>query len=106
MSTSQTTVGSGGALAPVVTLDDEHHRYEIAVDGRRIGLIDFRQRGDVLDFDHTEIDPALEGRGLGATLVRGALDDVRARGLTVNPWCSFVRVFIARNPEYADLVAH
>lgn len=89
----------------VVTHDDGHDRYDLTLDGRRIGLIDYRRRGDVLDLHHTEVDPAYGGRGLGARLVRGALDDVRARELTVRPSCSFVRVFIARNPDYADLVA-
>ena len=90
---------------PVVTHDEGHDRYDLTVDGHRIGLIDYRRNGAVLDLHHTEVDPAFEGRGLGARLVRGALDDIRSRQLTVRPSCSFVRVFIARNPDYADLVA-
>ena len=38
-------------------------------------------------------------------LVRGALDDVRRKGMTVGPQCPFVANFIAEHPEYADLVA-
>jgi predicted GNAT family acetyltransferase len=41
---------------------------------------------------------------VGSTLVRGALDDVRAHGLRVVPRCSFVRGYIERHPDYADLV--
>jgi uncharacterized protein len=36
--------------------------------------------------------------------VRGALDDMRARGLKVAPVCPFVAAYIRRHPEYADLV--
>jgi uncharacterized protein len=45
-----------------------------------------------------------EGHGLGSRLVRGALDDLRARGLALVPLCPFVADYIGRHPEYADLV--
>ena len=45
------------------------------------------------------------GHGLGGTLVRGALDDVRARGGSVVPLCPFVRGWIDRHPEYQDLLS-
>ena len=44
-------------------------------------------------------------QGLGAELVRGALDDVRARGSTVLAQCWYVAEFIDQHPEYADLLA-
>jgi len=53
---------------------------------------------------HTDIEPSLEGRGLGAVLVRGALEDIRSRGERVVPFCPFVRAYVRRHPEYADLV--
>lgn len=43
-------------------------------------------------------------RGLGTEIVRGAVDDLRARGLKVVPVCPLVAAFIRRHPEYADLV--
>ena len=55
---------------------------------------------------HAEVDPSREGRGLGSTLVRGALDDVRARGLKVRPDCPFVADYIARHADdVGDLLA-
>ena len=53
---------------------------------------------------HTEVDEGHEGQGLGAELVRGALDAIRASGRTVIPTCPFTAAFIHRHPEYADLV--
>jgi predicted GNAT family acetyltransferase len=44
------------------------------------------------------------GHGHGSTLVRAALDDVRARGLSVIPLCPFVKAYIEKHPEYADLL--
>jgi uncharacterized protein len=51
------------------------------------------------------VDPHFEGKGVGAALVQGVLDDVRARGLKVRPCCPFVAAYIRRHPEYEDLVA-
>jgi hypothetical protein len=38
-------------------------------------------------------------------LVSGVLDAARERGLTVLPYCSFVRHYIEQHPETLDLVA-
>jgi uncharacterized protein len=79
-------------------------RYEITVDGRRAGFVTYRMSPGVISFLHAEVDPDLEGRGLGSRLVADALDDARARGLGVRPVCPFVAAFIERNRDYADLV--
>jgi predicted GNAT family acetyltransferase len=80
-------------------------RYEITVDGERAGFVTYRLSPGVMTFLHAEVDPAREGRGIGSRLVRDALDDARARGLTVRPRCPFVAAYIERNPDYADLVS-
>ena len=91
--------------ASTVQRNDERSRYELLVDDEVVGIADFRDADEVLVFPHTEISPALRGQGLGAALVRGALDDVRAQAKSVVPQCWYVRQFIAEHPDYADLVA-
>ena len=80
-------------------------RYEIRLDGRLVGFADYRADGDTIVFPHTEIEPSMRNEGLGAELVRGALDDVRARGGTVVAQCWYVAEFIDQHPRYADLLA-
>jgi uncharacterized protein len=80
-------------------------RYEISVDGRLVGFADYRADGDTIVFPHTEIEPSMRNEGLGAELVRGALDDVRAGGGTVVAQCWYVAEFIELHGEYADLLA-
>jgi uncharacterized protein len=90
---------------PVVTDHPEAGRYEIALDGERVGLLTYRRDGELITMLHAEIDPAHGGRGLGGTLARAALDDARARGLRVVPVCPFVAEVIRRDPDaYAGLV--
>jgi predicted GNAT family acetyltransferase len=80
-------------------------RYELLVDGDLAGIADYHVAGERVVFPHTEIDPGRRGQGLGAVLVRGALDDVRAAGRTVVPHCWYVAQFIRENPQYRELVA-
>jgi predicted GNAT family acetyltransferase len=90
-----------------VTVSDRPNelRYEIEVDGEVAGFINYRREPGVIEMVHTDVDPRFEGKGVGAALVQGALDDVRARGLKVRPYCPFVAAYIRRHPEYQDLVA-
>jgi uncharacterized protein len=83
----------------------EANRYEITDGDRVLGQADYERRGDTVVFTHTEVDQDSGQSGLGSTLVRGALDDVRSNGRTVVPKCSFVRGWIEKHSEYADLVA-
>ena len=79
-------------------------RFEAEVEGR-LARCDYRMRDGVMHLVHTEVPPALEGRGLGAALVRAALEHASAEGLRVRPMCSFVSTYLARHPEYRALLA-
>jgi uncharacterized protein len=84
--------------------NDTANRYEAHVDGELAGWIDYKPRDGWLIFVHTEVLPAFGGRGIGARLASRALDDVRSRGLWVNPVCPFVAAYIRGHPAYQDLV--
>ncbi len=85
--------------------NEDLHRYEILLDGDKVGHADYKVDGDVLVFDHTEVDPAQQGKNLAGILMREALEDVRACGLMMRPVCSYVVKFVERYDEFADLVA-
>jgi predicted GNAT family acetyltransferase/glutaredoxin len=80
------------------------HRYELILDGQRIGLLAYRRRDDRVALTHTEVSPECEGRGFGSRLAAAALDDARRQGLVVVPLCPFITHYIERHPEYRDLV--
>jgi len=81
----------------------DRRRFELDLDGHT-AFSEYRREGDVLTIMHTEVPKALEGRGIGSALVRGLLDLVRAQGLKVVPRCPFVKAYIERHAEYADLL--
>jgi predicted GNAT family acetyltransferase len=84
----------------------DQQRFEITdEEGTVLGVAEYRRRPGVVVFTHTEVDPRQEGHGIGSTLVREALDAVRASGDRIEPLCPFVRAFVEEHPEYGDLGA-
>lgn len=80
-------------------------RYEALVDGKLAGFAVYGLSEGAIVFLHTEIDDAYEGQGVGSALVRGALDDVRAKDeRDVVALCPFVKTWIERHPDYQDLL--
>jgi predicted GNAT family acetyltransferase len=90
-----------------VHVHDAGDRYEArSADGALLGATYY----DVVDgrvvFTHTEVDPAHEGQGIAGALVEAALDSVRASGRAVVALCPYVKAWIRRHPDYADLLHH
>jgi predicted GNAT family acetyltransferase len=54
---------------------------------------------------HTEVPPALEGRGIAGQLVRVAFDYASAHELKVVPGCSYVQAWAKRHPEAQRVLA-
>jgi hypothetical protein len=88
----------------IVTNNEEAQRFEATVDNLR-AMITYRCFPDRIVFNHTEVPPPLEGKGLAAKLTRVALDFARANHLRVVPLCPYVSSFIQKRPEYQDLVS-
>lgn len=91
-------------MAVEVADNPEQERWEVHVDGALAGFAQYHRRRELIAFTHTEIDPAFEGQGLGSQLISGALAGAREAGLSVLPFCPFVRGYIAKHPEELDLV--
>lgn len=82
----------------------EAKRYEARVDGKLAGFADYIRTQEVIAFVHTEVEPEYEGQGIGGALVRASLDEARRDGLAVLPTCPFYAGWIARHPDYQDVV--
>ncbi|MET9556681.1 GNAT family N-acetyltransferase [Streptomyces sp. NPDC006645] len=81
-------------------------RYEARVDGEAevAGVAEYIRTKELVAFVHTEVSTDYEGRGVGAALVRTSLDEARAANLRVLATCPFYSGWIARHPEYQDLL--
>jgi predicted GNAT family acetyltransferase len=94
----------GSADTVVVRDAPERSRYEAELGGDLAGTVDYRLKRNRIVLDHTTVEPAFEGRGVGSRLARAVLDDARDRGLLVAPRCPFMAAWMRAHPEYLDLV--
>lgn len=90
-------------MIDTVNDNTEKHRFELEIDGH-LAAAYYERSGNVITFDHTEVPSELGGKGVGSSLIRGALDQVRTAGLKVVAQCPFVKAWIGKNPAYADLL--
>ena len=83
----------------------EVSRFELLLDGERVGLADYSLDGDVMTVPHVETDPEHQGKGFAAVLMAGVLESVRHRGRTIRPVCPYADAYMRRHPDTADLRA-
>jgi hypothetical protein len=79
-------------------------RFELETGGVT-AFVNYRLDGGAITLLHTETPAQARGRGLASQLMQGVLENARARGLKVVPRCAFVRAFLAKHPEFHDLVS-
>ena len=84
--------------------NESAQRFETRIDGHD-AFVQYRYSvgGDFV-LSHTEVPPALGGRGLGGKLAAAALDYARNRQLKVVVTCPFITKYIHKHPEYEGLL--
>ena len=78
-------------------------RFEIERDGQ-VAFLEYSLTEKVLGLIHTEIPTTLRGLGLASSLAETALQSARKNNLKVDVICPSVLEYIAKHPEYSDLV--
>ena len=66
--------------------------------------LDYRVEKHTMILVHTEVPWGLAGSGVGAKLVKAALEYAQGSSLTVVPRCSFAAAYIRRHQQYQGLV--
>jgi predicted GNAT family acetyltransferase len=79
------------------------NRFELDLNGKTAAAYYTLSPG-VITFTHTEVPQEMSGHGIGSQLVRSALESARAQGLKVVPKCPFVSAYMAKHPEFNDLL--
>jgi predicted GNAT family acetyltransferase len=94
-----------GQALEVVRRADERF-YELLVDGQFGGLVVYEEEdaGSRYVLTHTFIAEGYRGRGLSQVLLRGVLEDLKARHITVTNYCPILDRFIEKNSEYIPLI--
>ena len=94
------------ALADGFTVehDPASQRFLLLRDGEVMGTAHYTLLGDTgIDFDGTEVTPALRGTGLAAILAHRAFTDKIRSGRELHTSCWFMAGYLERHPELLDL---
>ena len=78
--------------------DTSADRYEAVENDQVVGWIAYVDEPDGLGLVHTIVPAEFGGRGVGTALAAYVLGEAARGGMSVLPYCSFVRDYIARTP--------
>ena len=102
--TVETGIGLGAAhvVGDRVTDNRTLRRFEL-VTGGEVAFLNYERRAHTLVLVHTEVPPAFRGRGIGGALVKAGLEAARHEGLRIIPVCPFVKAYLRKHPESAEI---
>ena len=78
-------------------------RFEIEREGE-IAYLEYSIAGDILELIETIVPEKLRHRGLATELAQTGLQYARDNKLKVDVVCPMVQGYVAKHPEYADLI--
>jgi predicted GNAT family acetyltransferase len=79
-------------------------RFELEEEGETAYLEFELDKAGWITLWHTEVPPALRGRGLASVLAKTALEYARDNHLKVDVICPSMAGYLAKNPEFQGLV--
>jgi len=79
-------------------------QFELVVNGVK-AKIEYELQKNRMSLLHTEVPEALEDQGVGSAIVEKTLQYIEDNNLKLVPWCSFVKSYIKRHPEWKRILA-
>ena len=74
-------------------------------DGNKAGVMTYSWAGaDKIIIDHTEVEPAYNGKGVGKEMVYKAVEFARENNLKIIPLCPFATATFIKNEEIRDVL--
>ncbi len=87
-------------------LSDKGGSFYYELDGKKLAAMTYILSGeDKIIIDHTEVDPSLQGQGIGKKLQSELVDYVRANNIKVLPLCPFANATFHKTPEWQDVLS-
>jgi len=84
--------------------NEKENQYEYHIEGHLAQLI-YEEKDGVLHLTHTLVPKELGGRGIAGALVKDVFEDIKKRGLKMQPACSYIVAYVEKHPEYESLKA-
>ncbi len=84
--------------------DESNHRFYADVSGKTAELKYKKADEKALDYYSTYVPPSLRNQGIAGQITQQALDYARENDFEIIPSCPYVKEYIDRHSEYADLI--
>ena len=79
--------------------------FKATEEGTTAGRMTYSWAGeDRIIIDHTEVNPAFKGKGVGKQLVLAAVDFAREKQISIIPLCTFAKSVFDRKKELRDVL--
>lgn len=83
----------------------ELSRFELSINDEALAAAYYRVEDGTLVLTHTEVPFEYSGEGYATKLADGLFGILRASGQKVLPRCEFMSRYVAKHPEFGDLLA-
>ncbi|MBW3523105.1 GNAT family N-acetyltransferase [Chryseobacterium sp. NKUCC03_KSP] len=85
--------------------DEKHGSFEALIDGRRAGSMTYTWAGENrFIIDHTEVEEAYNGKGVGKEMLIKAVEFAREKGKKIIPLCPFAKATFQKNEDLRDVL--
>ncbi len=89
---------------PKLINNENAKQYELEAEGLKARIEYIIAKNNVIYLTHTEVPSQLEGKGIGSTIVKLALEDIKSREMQLMPLCPFVAAYIKRHEEWNEIL--
>ncbi len=80
--------------------------FEALFSGKHAGLMTYTWAGtDKFIIDHTEVEEAFGGKGIGKVMLLAAVDFARKTNVKIIPLCPFAKATFQKNSDLQDVLA-
>lgn len=85
--------------------DEKHGSFEAFIDGTQAGKMTYTWVGEErFIIDHTEVDEAYNGKGVGKEMLLAAVDFARKNSKKIIPLCPFAKASFQKDQELNDVL--
>ena len=85
--------------------DEKHGSFEAFIDGNHAGLMTYTWAGeDRFIIDHTEVEEAYNGKGVGKEMLLTAVNFARDKGKKIIPLCPFAKASFQKDDSLKDVL--
>lgn len=87
--------------------NEKNGDFEAFIDGNHAGLMTYTWAGDErFIIDHTEVEEAYNGKGVGKEMLLAAVDFARKNNKTIIPLCPFAKATFQKHEELQDVLVN